>query len=145
MGGHQWTDALGQSHAAVVGTEFDLVISLFTRPDHGPEPGVDHLIAEIPDGPLTAEQIQTVQQLATTAAHAMRRGRTALVRCNAGYNRSGLVVAQTLIELGQPGMTAIQLIRERRSPWALNNPMFEDYLTTGLDVASLLVGLETTD
>ncbi|GAA4887944.1 protein phosphatase [Streptomyces coeruleoprunus] len=144
MGGHQWTDTLGQSHAAVVGTEFDLVISMFTRPGHGPEPGVDHLIAEIPDGPLTAEQMQTVQQLAKTAAHAMRRGRTALVRCNAGYNRSGLVVAQTLIELGQPAMTAIQLIRERRSPWALNNQMFEEYLTTGLDVASLLVGLETT-
>ncbi|MGW1468157.1 protein-tyrosine phosphatase family protein [Streptomyces sp. NPDC002308] len=127
-----------------MGTEFDLVISLFTRPGHGPEPGVDHLITEIPDDPLTAEQIEAVQRLATTAAHAVRRGRTVLVRCNAGYNRSGLVVAQTLIELGQSAMTAIQLIRERRSPWALNNQMFEKYLTTGLDVASLLIGLDTS-
>ncbi|MFK0050056.1 hypothetical protein ACIQU4_39300 [Streptomyces sp. NPDC090741] len=74
----------------------------------------------------------------------MRRGCTALVRCNAGYNRSGPVVAQALIELGQPAMTAIQLSREGRSPWALNNQMFVEYLTTGLDVASLLVGLDTT-
>ncbi|MFB7781934.1 hypothetical protein ACFC1D_04335 [Streptomyces vinaceus] len=65
------------------------------------------------------------------------------MRCNAGYNRSGLVVTQTLIELGQPAMTAIQLIRERRSSWSLNNQMFEEYLTTGLDVASLLVSLDT--
>ncbi|MFI1176822.1 protein phosphatase [Streptomyces melanogenes] len=143
MGGHQWVDALGQRHAAVVGTEFDLVISLFTRPGHGPGPGVEHLVAELPDGPLTAEQIQTVQQLARTAAHAVQHERTVLVRCNAGYNRSGLVVAQTLIELGRPAMTAIQLIRARRSSWALNNQTFQEYLSTGLDVASLLVGLDT--
>ncbi|MFD9562219.1 protein phosphatase [Streptomyces sp. NPDC059994] len=143
MGGHHWADALGQCHAAVVCTEFGLVISLFARPDHGPGPGVEHLVAEIPDGPLTAEQIQTVQQLAHAAAHAVRHERTVLVRCNAGYNRSGLVVAQTLIELGRPATAAIQLIRERRSSWALNNRTFEEYLTTGLDVASLLVGLDT--
>ncbi len=66
-----------------------------------------------------------------------------LVRCHSGYNRSGLVVAQTLIELGQDPATAIALVRQRRSPWALNNRTFEQYLTTGLDVAHLLAGLET--
>ncbi|MER7463731.1 hypothetical protein [Streptomyces sp. NPDC097981] len=38
----------------VVGSEFDLVISLYTRPGHGPDPRVEHLVREMPDGPLTA-------------------------------------------------------------------------------------------
>ncbi|MYT19500.1 protein phosphatase, partial [Streptomyces sp. SID7760] len=69
-------------------------------------------------------------------------GRTVLVRCNAGYNRSGLVVAQTLIELGREAPTAIGAVRRKRSPSALNNRLFEEYLTTGLGVARLLAGLD---
>ncbi|WP_328959093.1 hypothetical protein [Kitasatospora purpeofusca] len=65
------------------------------------------------------------------------------MRCHCGYDRSGLVVAQTLIEPGQDPATAIALIRQSRSPWALNNQTFEQYLSTGLDVAGLLAGLET--
>ncbi|WP_030394513.1 protein-tyrosine phosphatase family protein [Kitasatospora purpeofusca] len=143
MGGHFWAGPEGDVQAAVVGAEFDLVISLFTRPGHGPTPGVDHLISEIPDSPLTAEHLHSVRQLAVTATEAVRNERTVLVRCHSGYNRSGLVVAQTLIELGQDPATAIALVRQRRSPWALNNRTFEQYLTTGLDVAHLLAGLET--
>ncbi|GGT09462.1 protein phosphatase [Streptomyces toxytricini] len=143
MGGHYWTDALGDGHPVVVGTEFGPVISLFSRPGHGPSPGVEHLVAEIPDGPLTAAQLHSVQQLAGAAARAVRAGRTVLVRCNAGYNRSGLVVAQALVELGWETTTAIKDIRKKRSPSALNNPLFADYLATGLTVARLLVDLET--
>ncbi|WP_405628688.1 hypothetical protein [Streptomyces sp. NBC_01174] len=33
--------------------------------------------------------------------------------------------------------------QQSRSPWALNNQTFEQYLSTGLDVAYLLAGLET--
>ncbi|MFJ8011115.1 protein phosphatase [Streptomyces sp. NPDC096339] len=143
MGGHHWTDPLGEGHAAVVGTEFGLVISLFSRPGHGPDPGIEHLVAEMPDRPLTAGQIHTVQQLARTAALAVRTGRTVLVRCHSGYNRSGLVVAQALIELGWETATAIDTIRKKRSSSALNNRIFEEYLTTGLDVAQLLIDLDT--
>ncbi|WP_328947639.1 hypothetical protein OG778_01630 [Streptomyces sp. NBC_00184] len=53
------------------------------------------------------------------------------------------MVAQTLIELGQNSTTAIALIRQKRSPWALNNQTFEQYLNTGIDIAYLLTGLET--
>ncbi|KQV12652.1 dual specificity protein phosphatase family protein [Kitasatospora sp. Root107] len=142
MGGHYWTDQTGELQPAIAGSEFDLVISLFTLPGHGPHPGVEHLISEIPDGPLTVEQIRSVQQLALTASYAVRSGRTVLVRCHSGYNRSGLVVAQALIELGQDAATAVEVIRRRRSPWALNNQTFEQYLTAGLDVACLLTGLD---
>lgn len=142
MGGHYWTDRTGELQPAVVGSRFDLVISLFTTPGHGPHPTVDHLVAEIPDGPLTAAQIRCVQQASDVAAHVVRAGRTVLVRCHSGYNRSGLVVAQTLIALGHDAPSAISLIRARRSPWALNNEIFVAYLTTGLDVAYLLTDLD---
>ncbi|MFB6808831.1 protein phosphatase [Streptomyces sp. NPDC056387] len=143
MGGHHWTDALGDRHAAVVDSEFGLVISLFSRPGHGPGSDIEHLVAEMPDRPLTAEQIHAVQQLARTAARAVRNGRTVLVRCHSGYNRSGLVVAQALIEMGWEARTAVETIRKKRSPFALHNRIFEEYLTTGLDVARLLIGLDT--
>ncbi|MFB6616347.1 protein phosphatase [Streptomyces sp. NPDC085524] len=137
-----WSARPKGSRPVVVGREFGLVISLFTRPGHGPGAGVEHVVAEMPDAPLSAEQIRTVQHLARTAAQALRDGRTVLVRCRSGHNRSGLVVAQTLVELGEQPDAAVGVVRRGRSPWALNNRVFEDYLTTGLEVAGLLVGLE---
>ncbi len=57
-------------------------------------------------------------------------------------NRSGLVVAQTLIELSHKATTAVEAIRQKQSPYALTNQNFEEYLTTGLEVAYLLAGLD---
>jgi protein-tyrosine phosphatase len=64
------------------------------------------------------------------------------VRCHAGLNRSGLVVAQTLVELGLGVPAAIERVRQRRSPWALSNELFVQYLETGLPTARLLAGLD---
>ncbi|MGI5337588.1 protein-tyrosine phosphatase family protein [Streptomyces sp. CA-181903] len=142
MGGHYWTDPAGELQQAIVRDEFNMVVSLSTRSGHGPCPGVEHLVAEIPDSPLTARQIDAVQRMAHATARAHAAGRTTLVRCHSGYNRSGLVVAQTLVHLGHEATAAIRLIRHKRSPWALNNQIFHDYLTTGLDVAYLLADLQ---
>ncbi|MFI0941212.1 protein phosphatase [Streptomyces sp. NPDC021020] len=142
MGGHYWTDPAGELQAVVVDGEFDLVVSLFTRSGHGPRAGVEHLVAEIPDGPLAPHDIAAVQRLAHAAVRALEGSRTVLVRCHSGYNRSGLVVAQALVHLGHDPAAAIRLVRRKRSPWALNNTTFTDYLATGLDVAYLLTGLQ---
>ncbi|MDX3076846.1 protein phosphatase [Streptomyces sp. MI02-7b] len=143
MGGHVRTDEYGTVHPVVVACGFDVVVSLVDLPGHGPgDPGVEHVVADLPDAPLTAGQLATVARLARGAARVVRDGRTILVRCHAGYNRSGLVVAQTLVELGHDAASAIALVRRHRSPWALNNPVFEQYLRCGLDVAGLLAGLE---
>ncbi|MFF3325593.1 protein phosphatase [Streptomyces sp. NPDC002889] len=142
VGGHVWSVADRAHQDVVVEREFDLVISLYTRAGHGPADGVEHHVAPIPDDWLTAEEIDRVRGLAVVAADAVRAGRRVLVRCYSGYNRSGLVAAQALIELGHDGAGAIDRVRLRRSPWALHNLAFEQYLLTGLDVASLLSGLE---
>ncbi|MFD4655471.1 protein phosphatase [Kitasatospora sp. NPDC058444] len=141
MGGHHFTPPGGELELAVVGAEFDLVVSLFTRPGHGPAPGVEHIVREVPDAPLAPGQLLAVQEAAELTAAAVRRGRRTLVRCHSGYNRSGLMVAQALVGLGFESGEAVRLVRERRSPWALNSPVFVDYLNTGLEVAVLLTGL----
>jgi hypothetical protein len=142
MGGHHYRSQAGTRQSAVAGTEFDLVISLYRRDGHGPAAGVEHHYAETPDGPLHPDHIDWICRMADIATEALSEGRRVLVRCHSGYNRSGLVVAQTLINMGYSTDDAIFLIRYRRSRWALNNALFVDYLNTGLDVARLLTGLE---
>jgi len=142
MGGHYWTGPDGLE-LAVVERQFDTVVSLVEIPGHGPAPGVEHHCAPIPDGPLAPEHLDAVLRLSAATVTAVRAGRTTLVRCHSGYNRSGLVVAQALITLGCTVEDAVSLIRHRRSPWALHNTLFVDYLTAGLETAYLLTGLGT--
>ncbi|MFC6932726.1 hypothetical protein ACFQHO_21885 [Actinomadura yumaensis] len=104
--------------------------------------GVEHHYADLPDRPLLPDQLGEVCRLADLAVVAVRAGRRVLVRCHFGYNRSGLVVAHGLVTMGHPVEDAIALVRSRRSEWALHNRVFVDYLTTGLDVARLLSGLD---
>ena len=143
MGGYHYLDASGERRPAVVTDEFDVVISLHRRDGHGPPGDVEHHRADLPDGPLTPGQMETVSRLSATAVEALRRGRRVLVRCGTGDNLSGLVVAQSLTMMGYPADEAISVVRGRRSGRALNNRLFVDYLTTGLDVARLLTGLDS--
>jgi hypothetical protein len=142
MGGHYYRDQAGVRQPVIVGTEFDLVISLYQRDGSGPSPQVEHYDVEAPDGPLSPGQIEQICRMADLAAEAVGAGRSVLVRCHSGYNRSGLVIAHALTTMGYSTEDAIFLIRYRRSKWALNNPLFVDYLHTGLDVARLLTGLD---
>ncbi|MCG6496136.1 protein phosphatase [Kitasatospora sp. A2-31] len=142
MGGHFVTPPRRPLEPVVVEREFDLVVSLFTRAGHGPAPGVEHLVREVPDGPLSAGQLLAVGEAAAYTAEAVRQGRRVLVRCHSGCNRSGLVVAQALVELGHQAERAVELVRERRSPWALNNRLFVEYLAAGLSTAALLADLD---
>lgn len=51
-----------------------------------------------------------------------------LIHCQAGLNRSSLVAALLLVRLGYTGRSAIELLRERRSPAVLCNKAFERYV-----------------
>ncbi|CAM5467095.1 protein-tyrosine phosphatase family protein [Streptomyces griseomycini] len=138
MGGHEFRGLTGRLEFAVVGQEFDLVQTLLRLPGHGPGPGVEHHVWPIPDGPLDGTQLAGVIRLAEAACEALDGGRTVLVRCYHGYNRSGLVVAHALMRRGSTAEAAIRLIRSRRSRWALHNELFVDYLRAGLTTARLL-------
>jgi len=138
MGGHQFRSRTGDLETAVVRDEFDLVQTLLRLPGHGPDPGVEHHVWPIPDGPLDGTQLAGVMRLAQAAGEALDEGRKVLVRCYHGYNRSGLVIAHALVRRGHPAEQAIRLIRSRRSSWALHNDLFVDYLRAGLPTARLL-------
>jgi protein-tyrosine phosphatase len=60
--------------------------------------------------------------------NACRKSGPVLVNCQAGLNRSSLVVASALMAEGMAAGDAIALIREKRSPACLCNPAFEAWL-----------------
>ncbi|MDX2698577.1 protein phosphatase [Streptomyces ipomoeae] len=144
MGGHAYAAGAGggEVELAVVRDEFDLVLTLLRLPGHGPDDGVEHHVWPIPDGPLDGTQLAGVMRLAQAACDALEDGRKVLVRCYSGYNRSGLVVAHALVRDGHSPEEAIRLIRTRRSPWALHNELFVEYLHAGLPTVRLLEELE---
>jgi protein-tyrosine phosphatase len=136
--GHQFRGRSGRLEFAVVRDEFDLVQSLLRLPGYGPAPDVEHHVWPIPDGPLDGTQLAGVIRLGRAVNEALDAGRRVLVRCYHGYNRSGLVIAHALVQRGDSADQAIQLIRARRSAWALHNELFVEYLRTGLATVRLL-------
>lgn len=80
---------------------------------------------------LDAEEVpeDTVAQAAAWIADMIGAGKTVLVHCQAGLNRSGLVTAYHLMENeGMSADEAIGLLREKRDRWVLCNPVFEAWL-----------------
>jgi protein-tyrosine phosphatase len=57
-----------------------------------------------------------------------KNGRRVLIRCQAGWNRSGLITALVLIREGYSARDAIDMQRKRRSEWVLCNEHFERWL-----------------
>jgi protein-tyrosine phosphatase len=55
-----------------------------------------------------------VREVAAFAASLVRSGRHVLVHCTEGVNRSGLVVARALLELGWTAVDAIEPVRKQR-------------------------------
>jgi hypothetical protein len=127
MGGH---DVRAQSpRACVVTDEFDLVVSLTAREGYGPSPGVEHVVARLADAVLDAPSVARVRELGELIAEAVLDGKRVLVRCSGGLNRSGVVVAETLVQLGRTPDEAVSAVRGARGAWALTNPGFVDYLS----------------
>ena len=114
---------------------FDLVVTLYA--DAQPAPwGVREYRFGFPDGPISHDDAQEAIELARLAHRAWSAGRTVLVRCQAGVNRSGLVSALVLMLAGYEPAEAIALLRQRRNPVVLSNRHFEAWLLT--EAADLL-------
>jgi hypothetical protein len=90
--------------------------------------GCLYLAWRIDDDPSQAPDAATLRGLASLLADRVREQKRVVVYCAGGLNRSGLVVAQTLIELGRTPAEAIALVRAARGKWALSNLAFETLL-----------------
>ena len=86
--------------------------------------GVEERRLGFPDRQVIADYVPVIHDLADWAHDRWSSGRRVLIRCQGGMNRSGLLVALTLVRADHRPDAAIELIREKRHPWALNNQSF---------------------
>jgi protein-tyrosine phosphatase len=83
----------------------------------------------------------TVREVAVFVASLVGSGRRVLVHCTEGLNRSGLVVARALMEMGRTTSEAIESVRRQRGPSvdgfpALGNEAFVRWLQEENDSGS---------
>lgn len=124
----------GQDHTPSITIEnFDTVITMyaFARP-------VDWFVKEfrfgIYDHDMQDFNTDELHDLVVAAHWDWKKGKRVLVRCQAGINRSGLVMALMLIREGYSPEDAIDLMRHKRGEAVLANQHFERWLM-GLDVS----------
>ncbi len=105
----------------------DLVANLWSRRDDDLEVLAIYIHQPIPDGKRLDPG--PLEKLAWAIAEEIQvEGRTALIQCHAGRNRSGLLSALIVRNLlGVSGAEALATVRAGR-PNAVANPVFERYL-----------------
>jgi hypothetical protein len=82
----------------------------------------------IADAELDEESKPEIRQLADWLHSEWKLGKKVAGKCQAGLNRSSLVVALVLLKEGYTATEAIGLIRQRRSPYALFNNHFVEFI-----------------
>jgi len=86
----------------------------------------------VPDASINDINLDRLRQAVEFGYDRWKAGDRVLVRCQAGLNRSGLVLALILIKDGKTPQEAITCIREGRGPGALfNNNFFAWLLNEG--------------
>jgi hypothetical protein len=106
---------------------FDVIVTLYA--DAMPAPwGVEELRFGFPDSCLTPLVELKAVSLARSAYQHWLAGERILIRCQAGVNRSGLVMALVLMHHGFSAADAISLQRSRRGNAVLSNENFETWL-----------------
>ena len=100
------------------------------------EGGLDHGVPTLPDHtlyiyfPIFDEGLPDLARLRAVGrlgADLIRAGQSVLSHCGAGFNRSALVAAMIMIDLGWSGKDVIARLRERR-PGALFNENFARFV-----------------
>lgn len=89
--------------------------------------GLPYVFFAIDDVPWIDDR-DAVHDLGCAIAALVRAGKSVVVNCAAGLNRSGLLVGRALIELGYPNREAVALVRAARGPHALSNVEFARFL-----------------
>lgn len=107
--------------------EFDCMVTLYAwaAPANW---GVEERRFGFPDAQIIDEYLPTIIELAQWAHAKWQSGKRVNIRCQAGLNRSGLITALTLMLSGKSADEAIDLIREKRSGYALCNSDYEAWL-----------------
>jgi hypothetical protein len=123
----------GQDHTPSITLEnFDTVITMYAFARR-----VDWFVKEfrfgIYDHDMQDFDTAELHDLVVAAHRDWKKGKRILIRCQAGINRSGLVMALILIREGYEAEAAIDLMRHKRGEAVLANQHFERWLLV-LDV-----------
>ena len=113
--------------------DFDTVVTLYSWAQP-----VDWLVEEVRYGFYDSEighiDFSAVERASDFAYQAWKSGKRVLIRCQAGINRSSLVMAHVLMKDKYTAREAIDLMREKRSKAVLLNRHFVDYLVMSDEV-----------
>jgi protein-tyrosine phosphatase len=132
QGGTSRSDDFGdvkydKSTSDVTSKHFDFVATLYAwaKP-------VDWFVREfrygVYDSNIEHLDMGGITELVNMVHREWKSGSRVLVRCQMGWNRSGLVTALVLMKEGYSAEEAINLLRTKRSKWALCNREFEAFL-----------------
>lgn len=126
------TDVFGMPEATLTKENFDTVVTLYAWAKPA-DWFVKELRLGILDGDLSDFDWDEMRNLVLTAHSDWKAGKRVLIRCQAGINRSSLVMALVLIREGFSAKKAIELMRQKRGQAVLANRHFVEWLTD-LDV-----------
>ena len=122
---------LFQASAARTPTEmlsmFDVLIDVGGRDRWVGEPDPRYRFHPLEDVPHIPDP-ELIHSVGEWIASLVGDGKHVAVNCLGGVNRSGLLVARALVELGYTPEEAIQAVRTARGPMALNNQRFVRFL-----------------
>jgi len=119
--------AFGITDPYITKENFDTVVTLYAwaRP-------VDWFVKELRFGILDSDMgdfdMTEIRKLVVAAHTDWKAGRRVLIRCQAGINRSSLIMALVLIREGYSARKAVDLLREKRGGAVLANPNFHEWL-----------------
>lgn len=117
----------GTGKLGVGAEDFDFVATMYASANP-----VDWFVREMRfgfyDHDMSDFNTEDLRDIVTISHRQWKAGKRVLVRCQAGLNRSGLVMALVLIREGYTPAEAIHLIRSQRGQAALCNSTFEKWL-----------------
>lgn len=134
IGGHDWRvdgEAKDSSYSSV-GSDpsWDYVVSAYASYLEESWPQCDQRLVLFKDTEhgLDEDTWARIKSVTNEVVRRWRDGQKVLVRCQAGYNRSGLLMALVLMRLGFTADNSIHHVRCRRGRDVLVNRVFEGYV-----------------
>lgn len=129
QGGTDDADVVHESYRSIGVTtaDFDFVATMYASANP-----VDWFVREMRfgfyDSDMSDFDTDDLLDIVRVTHRQWKAGNRVLIRCQAGLNRSGLVMALVLIREGYTAKDAIDLIRAKRAEMALCNHAFEAWL-----------------
>lgn len=133
IGGHDYNvgfDGVQDIRPVYPRDHFDVVISMYYRSIAYEPTAGQHIQCLFADSELSSQMRDQAVDASFSIASSLEQGRKVLVRCQAGLNRSSLVAGLALVSMGFAGSDVVQMIRARRSPWALCNETYAEFLAS---------------